>query len=324
MKQKPKTIKLNINNMNRKNFLSITGLSTLGLTFPIPVFSMNNGLKNKISLAQWSMNKSFFSREKDPHDFPILAADLGFQGVEYVNQFYFDQLKDGTTSSKNVKSLAKKLNTRAQDSNISNVLIMIDQEGELAARSSKKIKKSIEQHKKWLELASELGCESIRVNLSGVKHPDVWIDKSVEGLTGLCEFAKKMDINVIVENHGGLSSDASLLAQVMKKTNLDNCGTLPDFGNFCISNDWGADLRCKVEYDKYKGVAELMPYAKSVSAKSYNFDENGNETKIDYAKMMKIVKDHDYQGFIGVEYEGIILNENDGILATKNLIERLL
>ena len=135
---------------------------------------------------------------------------------------------------------------------------------------------------------------------------------------------KTMDINVIVENHGGLSSDASLLAQVMKKTNLDNCGTLPDFGNFCISNDWGADLRCKVEYDKYKGVAELMPYAKSVSAKSYNFDENGNETKIDYVRMMKIVKDHDYQGFIGVEYEGNVLNEKDGILATKNLIERLL
>ena len=133
-----------------------------------------------------------------------------------------------------------------------------------------------------------------------------------------------MHINVIVENHGGLSSDASLLAQVMKKTNLDNCGTLPDFGNFCISNDWGADLRCKVEYDKYKGVAELMPYAKSVSAKSYNFDENGNETKIDYVKMMKILKDHDYKGFIGVEYEGNVLNDNDGILATKNLIERLL
>ena len=188
----------------------------------------------------------------------------------------------------------------------------------------KKINRSIEQHKKWLELAAELGCQSVRVNLSGVKDPLIWIDKSVEGLTGLCEFAKTMDINVIVENHGGLSSDASLLAKVMKKTNLDNCGTLPDFGNFCISNDWDADLRCKVEYDKYKGVAELMPYAKSVSAKSYNFDENGNETKIDYVRMMKIVNDHDYKGFIGVEYEGIVLNEKDGILATKNLIERLL
>ena len=313
-----------MNNMNRKRFLSTTGLSTLALAFPIPIFSSNSVLKNKISLAQWSMNQSFFSGKKDPHDFPLLAAELGFQGVEYVNQFYFDQLKDGTTSSKNIKSLAKKLNTKAQESNISNVLIMIDQEGELAASTSKKINRSIEQHKKWLELAAELGCQSVRVNLSGVKNPFIWIDKSVEGLTGLCEFAKTMDINVIVENHGGLSSDASLLAQVMNKTNLYNCGTLPDFGNFCISNDWDADLRCKIEYDKYKGVAELMPYAKSVSAKSYNFDENGNETKIDYVKMMKILKDHDYKGFIGVEYEGNVLNEKDGILATKNLIERLL
>ena len=310
--------------MNRKQFLSITGMSTLGLASPISIFSNNNVLKNKISLAQWSMNKSFFSGKEDAEDFPLLAANLGFQGVEYVNQFYFDQLKDGTTSSKNVKSLAKKLNTKAQDSNISNVLIMIDQEGELAARSSRKIIKSVEQHKKWVELAAELACQSIRVNLSGVKNPNLWIDKSVEGLTGLCEFAKTMNINVIVENHGGLSSNAGLLAQVMKKTNLENCGTLPDFGNFCISGKWGAEPGCKVEYDKYKGVAELMPYAKSVSAKSYNFDENGNETKINFAKMMKILRDHDYQGFIGVEYEGSILSEEKGILATKNLIERLL
>ena len=162
------------------------------------------------------------------------------------------------------------------------------------------------------------------VNLAGEKEAQKWIERSVEGLTGLCEFAKPMGINIIVENHGGLSSNAALLAQVMKTTNLDNCGTLPDFGNFCIAHSWGNEPGCKEWYDMYKGVAELMPYAKSVSAKSYDFDAEGNETKIDYAKMMKIVKDHQYNGFIGVEYEGSRLGENDGILATKNLIERLL
>ena len=310
--------------MNRKQFLSLAGVSTLGLAFPVPIFSSEKAAKNKISLAQWSMNRSFFSGKKDAHDFAVYAANMGFTGVEFVNQFYFDQLKNGTTSSKNVSSLAKTLNSRAKDNNITNVLIMVDLEGNLADSSSKEIKTAIEQHKKWVELAAEIGCHSIRVNLSGEKDPKRWIDKSVEGLTGLCEFAKTMGINIIVENHGGLSSNGSLLLQVMKKTNLDNCGTLPDFGNFCIAQSWGNDPTCEEWYDMYKGVAELIPYAKSVSAKSYDFDDNGNETKIDYAKMMKIVKQNNYDGYIGVEYEGSRLGEKEGILATKNLIQRLL
>ena len=310
--------------MNRKQFLSLTGVSSIGLAFPVPIFSSYKDAKNKISLAQWSMNRSFFSGKKDAHDFAVYAASLGFAGVEFVNQFYFDQLKNGTTSSKNVSSLAKTLNSRAKDNDISNVLIMVDLEGNLADSSSKVIKTAIEQHKKWVELAAEIGCQSIRVNLTGEKDPKRWIDKSVEGLTGLCEFAKTMDINIIVENHGGFSSNGSLLAQVMKKTNLDNCGTLPDFGNFCTAYSLGNDPTCEEWYDMYKGVAELMPYAKSVSAKSYDFDDNGNETKIDYAKMMKIVKQNNYSGYIGVEYEGSRLGEKKGILATKNLIQRLL
>jgi sugar phosphate isomerase/epimerase len=310
--------------MNRKQFLSLAGVSTLGLAFPVPIFSSEKAAKNKISLAQWSMNRSFFSGKKDAHDFAVYAGNMGFAGVEFVNQFYFDQLKNGTTSSKNVSSLAKTLNSRAKDNNITNVLIMVDLEGNLADSSSKEIKTAIEQHKKWVELAAEIGCHSVRVNLSGEKDPKRWIDKSVEGLTGLCGFAKTMGINIIVENHGGLSSNGSLLAQVMKKTNLDNCGTLPDFGNFCIAHSWGNDPTCEEWYDMYKGVAELIPYAKSVSAKSYDFDDNGNETKIDYAKMMKIVKQNNYDGYIGVEYEGSRLGEKEGILATKNLIQRLL
>ena len=310
--------------MNRKQFLSLTGLTSLGLAFPVPVFPSEKDTKNKISLAQWSMNKSFFSGKKDVHDFAFYAANLGFTGIEYVNQFYFDQLKNGTTSSKNVSSLAKTLHSRAKDNGISNVLIMVDEEGNLADSSDKVIKTAIEQHKKWVELAAEIGCHSIRVNLSGENDPKRWIDKSVQGLTGLCGFAKTMGINIIVENHGGLSSNGSLLAQVMKKTNLDNCGTLPDFGNFCIAHSLESDSTCEEWYDMYKGIAELMPYAKSVSAKSYDFDNNGNETKIDYAKMMNIIKQNNYDGYIGVEYEGSRLTEKEGILATKSLIQRML
>lgn len=310
--------------MNRNQFISLTGFTALGMALPTPLFSNNNIVKNKISLAQWSMNKSFFSGKKDAMDFAIHASAMGFEGIEYVNQFYFDQLKNGTTSSKNVSSLAKTLNSRAKDNNISNVLIMVDVEGNLADSSSAEIKTAIEQHKKWVELAAEIGCHSIRVNLAGEKDSQKWVDQSVKGLTGLCEFSKTMGVNVIVENHGGLSSNAALLAKVMKQTNLDNCGTLPDFGNFCISSVWGNDSGCKESYDMYKGVAELMPFAKSVSAKSYDFDYNGNETKIDYARMMGIVKENNYDGYIGVEYEGSRLGEKEGIMATKNLIQHLL
>ena len=306
--------------MNRKEFISLSGLSSLGLMFPTQTWGIS-GYKNKISLAQWSMNKSFFSGKKDPVIFPALAADLGFDGVEYVNQFYFDKLKSGTTSSKNVMGLANDLNQHANDNNIANVLIMVDHEGELASEESQKIKTSIEQHKKWVELAAELNCQSVRVNLSGSKDAIEWVKRSVEGLTGLSEFAKPHGINIIVENHGGLSSNGALLAEVMKKTNIDNCGTLPDFGNFCIKGGYG---ECEEWYDIYKGVAELMPYAKSVSAKAYNFDSEGNETKIDYSRMMKIVKENNYKGYIGVEYEGYGLSEVDGILATKKLIEKLI
>lgn len=310
--------------MNRNQFISLTGFTALGMALPTPLFSNNNIVKNKISLAQWSMNKSFFSGKKDAMDFAIHASAMGFEGIEYVNQFYFDQLKNGTTSSKNVSSLAKTLNSRAKDNNISNVLIMVDVEGNLADSSSAEIKTAIEQHKKWVELAAEIGCHSIRVNLAGEKDSQKWVDQSIKGLTGLCEFSKTMGVNVIVENHGGLSSNAALLAKVMKQTNLDNCGTLPDFGNFCISSGWGNDSGCKESYDMYKGVAELMPFAKSVSAKSYDFDDNGNETKIDYARMMGIVKENNYDGYIGVEYEGSRLGEKEGIMATKNLIQHLL
>ena len=167
-----------------------------------------------------------------------------------------------------------------------------------------------------------MGCHAIRVNLSGSSDPDEWISSSVAGLSALAGYAKDKNIEVIVENHGGLSSNAAMLAQVMEKVGMENCGTLPDFGNFCIRRKDPADYTkgCAEEYDKYKGVTELMPYAKAVSAKSHDFDQDGNETEIDYVKMLEIVKAAGYTGYIGVEYEGRQLSEEEGIIATKNLL----
>ena len=307
--------------MKRKEFISLAGLTSFGLMLPSEMLEKLTNVKNKISLAQWSMNKSLFSGKKNPLNFPKYAAELGFDGVEYVNQFYFDYLKSGSTSSRKVKTLANKLNRNARDNDISNVLIMVDLEGELASSESKNMLASVDQHKKWVELAAELNCESVRVNLSGSNNADEWVKRSVEGLTVLSEFAKQHDLNIIVENHGGFSSKGAMLAEVMRQTDIENCGTLPDFGNFCIRGGYDG---CDEWYDMYRGVAELMPYAKSVSAKSYDFDINGDETKINYSRMIKIVKDNNYKGFIGVEYEGNNLSENKGIIATKKLIHRFL
>ena len=307
--------------MTRKHFLTLAGSSSIGMAFPFQSHVKSLNFKNKISLAQWSMHKSFFSGKKDPLIFPEFAAKLGFDGVEYVNQFYFNRLKKGSTSSKNVKYLANELNQKSIDNSISNVLIMVDHEGELSSEETTKIIRSIDQHKKWIELAAELDCQSVRVNLVGSKNPDEWIKRSVEGLIGLSGFAKQFGLNIIVENHGGFSSNGSMLAKVMRETDLENCGTLPDFGNFCTKGGYN---ECKEWYDIYKGVEELMPFAKSLSAKSYSFNSEGFENRIDYIKMIKIIKKNNYKGYIGVEYEGDELSEVDGILATKKLIEKLI
>jgi len=205
------------------------------------------------------------------------------------------------------------------------VLIMIDHEGNLSVSDKAERDEAIRKHSMWIDAAAALGCSSVRVNLFGgdaEKDPKIWHDNSVDGMGRLAQYAATKNINVIVENHGGLSSDAAKVVEVMKAINLPNCGTLPDFGNFCVKRDgedrWGGN--CIEQYDIYKGTEELMAYAKGVSAKSHNFDENGNETEIDYVKMLQIVKDAGYTGYIGVEYEGDILGEEEGILATKNLL----
>ena len=223
--------------------------------------------------------------------------------------------------SRAIKSFIKKNNQIVNDLELENVLIMIDSEGDLSTLSERKRVKAIENHKIWVEAASEMGCHSIRVNLHGTSNAEKWKVTSSESLSKLSDYASDYNINIIVENHGGLSSNADLLMEVMENVNKDNCGTLPDFGNFCISRKWGyGDDGCEDEFDKYEGVRKLMPKAFAVSAKSHVFDENGNEKEIDYKKMLSIVKNAGYKGYIGVEYEKISLSEEDGIIATKDLL----
>jgi sugar phosphate isomerase/epimerase len=276
----------------------------------------------KLSLAQWSVHRMIQNGELDPYSFASKAAEWGFSGLEYVSQLYDKELKESNYSAEAMAAFVDKSNAEAEKHGLENVLIMIDGQGDLATSDVTERKKAVENHFKWVDAAKAMGCHAIRVNLSGSTEPETWVANSVDGLNQLATFAKEKGINILVENHGGLSSNGAMLARVMSQVNMDNCGTLPDFGNFCIRRNDPADYSrgCAEMYDIYQGVKELMPYAKAVSAKSHNFDSEGNETEIDYVKMLQIVKDAGYKGFIGVEYEGNDLGEQEGIMATKALL----
>jgi sugar phosphate isomerase/epimerase len=293
---------------NRREFLMRLGLGTLGLSALAnpAAFAEEMAAKKmffKISLAEWSLHKTLFAKEMTNLDFPQMAAKtFGIHAVEYVNQFFKDKAQD--------KAYLKDLLQRSKDNGVTNVLIMVDGEGSLGATDSQERLKAVENHYKWVEAAKFLGCHSIRVNAAGKGTAEEVKAAAVEGLGKLSEFAAKMKMNVIVENHGSYSSDGEWLTDVMRQINKKNCGTLPDFGNF-------------YEYDRYKGVEELMAFAKGVSAKTNVFDEKGNEAVIDYGRMLKIVKAAGYRGYVGIEYEGSKISEVEGIKATKLLLERI-
>ena len=305
--------------MKRRDFSKLTIASAfIGLT-PLEILSASSNNKDqlKISLAQWSLNKAIKSGELSPLDFAKKARSFDIDAIEYVSGLYTDHTD--ILKKISMQKLSKELLKRSDDYGIDNVLIMIDSQGSLASSNKKERLKAIDNHKKWIDFSYEIGCETMRVNLSGETKLDRWTENSIKSLTELSDYNKS--INVVVENHGGLSSNGKYLSNVMSKVNIDNCGTLPDFGNFCID---GSPRACNEWYDIYKGVEELMPYAHAVSAKSYDFDDSGNETKIDYSKMIDIVKKAGYKGYIGIEYEGSRMSEDDGIIATKKLLEKLI
>lgn len=257
----------------------------------------------KISLAEWSLHRAIFGRKLNHLDFPKTAKqDYGIEAVELVNQFFMKKAKDQ-------KYLAE-FKKRADDLGVRILLIMCDDEGQLGDKSEKKRLKAVENHYKWAEAARFFGGHSIRVNAYADGTPGEQRDRVADGLHRLAEFGAKLSLNVIVENHGGITSHGDWLASVMRKVNLPNCGTLPDFGNF-------------EGYDRYKAVAEMMPYAKAVSAKSIDFDAAGNCVETDYRRMLKIVLDAGYRGYFGIEYEGEKRSEPEGIRLTKRLLEKV-
>jgi sugar phosphate isomerase/epimerase len=279
----------------------------------------------KISLAQWSLHRSLEKGKLDHLDFPAKAKnDFGIEAVEYVNGFFGGKKMSFKDAAKN-QSYLNELLKRSKDAGVVNHLIMVDEEGPLALPNETERLQAVDDHKKWIEAAAFLGCSTVRVNLHGEGESEAKKSASINSLAQLGTFAESMKINVVVENHGSDSSRGLWLADIMKQVNKPNVGTLPDFGNFCISHPWGTTQEgCDMEYDRYKGVEEMLPFAKGVSAKTYDFDVNGEQPLMDYKRLLDIVRRSSFEGYIGIEFEGNTGDEDDGIRKTKALLEKYL
>jgi L-ribulose-5-phosphate 3-epimerase len=293
--------------MHRREFLSLVGVLS-GAALP----KLQTQALYSISLAEWSFHRALRAGDMEHLDFASVAKqDYGLDGVEYVNTFFFDKARDA--------GYLAEMKSRADGEGVRSLLIMCDAEGALGDSDDAARTTAVTNHHKWVESAKTLGCHSIRVNAQS--NPELGSEEqqklAADGLRRLCEFADPHGIDVIVENHGGLSSNGQWLTGVMEMVDHPRVGTLPDFGNFRISSEperW---------YDRYQGVRELMPYAKAVSAKSHVFDASGNETQTDYERMMRIVLDAGYRGYVGIEYEGDDLSEREGVRQTRDLLLRL-
>ncbi|MDM4014455.1 sugar phosphate isomerase/epimerase family protein [Roseiconus lacunae] len=302
---------------NRRQFLAYgaaaaaaTGLSS---KFSFAADALKVTPPFKISLAEWSLHRTLRDESKGLTnlDFPrVSKEEFGIDAIEYVNQFFKDKAHD--------EKYLTELKQRCEDQGVKSLLIMCDGEGALGDPDTDKREQAVKNHHKWVDAAKFLGCHSIRVNAQSRGSYEEQMKLASDGLRKLSEYAKPHGLNVIVENHGGLSSNGAWLAGTIAKTEMDNCGTLPDFGNFYIRR--GKDPE---KYDRYKGVEELMPFAKAVSAKAHDFDEKGNEVHTDFFKMMGIVLAHGYHGYVGIEYEGGKVSEYEGIKKTKELLDRV-
>ena len=266
-----------------------------------------------ISLAQWSLHRELFAGSLDHLDFPRVARDeFDIHGVEYVSTFFKDRVREA--------SYLAEMNARCADLGVRQLLVMVDGEGALGDADEAARAKAVENHQKWLDAARTLGCHSIRVNAQSAGTYEEQQTLAADGLRRVCERAEPLGLNVLVENHGGLSSNGAWLAGVMRLVDHPRIGTLPDFGNFCL--DWSRSGEADAWYDRYQGTRELMPFARAVSAKSHEFNDEGEEVRTDYLRMLTIVRAAGYAGHIGVEYEGSDRPEREGVRLTKALIER--
>jgi sugar phosphate isomerase/epimerase len=324
-------------NTNRRDFIkkAALGAAGLGLVAALPEYlyaGTNKDMFFKLAISQFSFASQFWTKQLDPLDFAAKSKELGITGLDYCSMFFADKAKD--------QQFLGELKKRAADNGSYNLRIMIDGEGVLGDLNDTTRLKAVENHCKWMDAAATLGCPMIRVNVEGEGAPTDVAKAAVDSLGRLIEYGRKQNIDVIVENHVGISCNAGWLAGVMKQVDSKHCGTLADFGNFCINrtkpetNDIAGYMKtkCLDEYDRYKGIEELMPYAKGVHAKSHVFDANGDDTETDFYRMFKLIKNSGFNGWVSIEYEGGLfkmytkdskyLDDYAGVTATKKLVEK--
>jgi sugar phosphate isomerase/epimerase len=311
--------------ISRRKFLRQSSLTAGALMMYPALKAMIQQQGLEISLAEWSYHRSIEAGKLDHLDFAMKAKnEFGISAVEYVNGLFGSKKTNFKEAGKSSKYLSEMLK-RSKDAGVVNHLIMVDEEGDLAGLKEKDRLKAVDNHRKWLEAAKFLQCKTVRVNLHGDGPTEDKKKVSIDSLGRLGAMAATMDLNVVVENHGSDSSKGFWLASIMKEVNKPNVGTLPDFGNFCITHPWGTTQDgCDDAYDRYKGIEEMLPYAKGVSAKSYDFDAEGEQPLIDYKRMLDIVKASGFRGYIGIEFEGNTQPEEEGIRKTKALLEKYL
>lgn len=323
--------------LNRRTFIknAAIGAAGVGLATSFPQLLHAEEKKDlffKLAISQFSFASQFWTKKLDPLDFAAKSKELGITGLDYCSMFFADKAKDA--------AYLNDLKKRAADNGCYNLRIMIDGEGVLGDLNYSVRMKAVENHYKWIDAAATLGCPMIRVNAEGDGDKDAVAKAAADSLGKLIEYGRKQNIDVIVENHVGISCNAGWLAGVMKQVNSPHCGTLADFGNFCINRtvpetkDIAGYMKtkCIEEYDRYKGITELMPFAKGVHAKTHLFDANGNDTETDFYRMFKIIKDSGFKGWVSIEYEGGLfkmykpgspyLGDYEGVAATKKLVEK--
>lgn len=310
---------------SRREFVKQALMGTAVLGAPALNIFAEPGTDLKISLAEWSLHRTINAGKLDHLDFPATAKNkFGISTVEYVNTFFGGNKMNFKEAATNTDYLNDLL-SRSRDVNVVNHLLMVDDEGPLAIPDDSQRLEAVDNHKKWIDAAKILGCRTVRVNLHGEGSPEEKEMASIDSLSRLGEYAKPMQVNVVVENHGHESSNGAWIANIMEQVAMENVGTLPDFGNFCLTQAWGSTQEdCEKMYDRYKGVKEMLPYAKGVSAKTYDFDANGEQPLMDYKRLLDIVKDSGFKGYIGVEFEGNTQPEEEGIRKTKLLLEKYL
>lgn len=250
---------------------------------------------------------------RDPMDFPRLARDAyGLEAIELEASLHYAHVRNDAYFAR--------LRQQCDASGVRCVVISNMWEGNLASLQGQPEQTARNYHR-WVDIAAIMGCRLLTVNVNARRgNRDLLAARAAEGLVALTSYSGPRGITVLVENHGWYSAYPPWLVGIMETVNSPFCKLSVDLGNFCTR--WDSGQCVEQQYDPYEGVALMMPHARHVSAKMLGFDERGNDVRTDYVRMLRIIRDAGYQGYIGIEYAGDQLSPDHGIRASLALLRR--